>query len=241
MPKFVELWVYLSATPLFGLTATLLVYVLAQALSTRLQQAPWANPVLWSVLAIAAVLLATGVSYPTYFAGAQFIHFLLGPAVVALAWPLWERRLALRRHWRRLLLAALAGGTAASGSALALAWALDLPTEVLLSLAPKSVTAPVAMGIAEKIGGIPALGAVFAVITGMVGALSGKYLFQLLRIPATPSGWMARGFAMGTAAHGIGAARALHVNADAGAYAGLALGLQVVLASLLIPLLFRLF
>jgi predicted murein hydrolase (TIGR00659 family) len=241
MPKFVELWVYLSATPLFGLTATLVVYVLAQALSTRLQQAPWANPVLWSVLTIATVLLATGVSYPTYFAGAQFIHFLLGPAVVALAWPLWERRLALRRHWRRLLLAALAGGTAASGSALALGWALDLPTEVVLSLAPKSVTAPVAMGIAEKIGGIPALGAVFAVITGMVGALSGKYLFQLLRIPATPSGWIARGFAMGTAAHGIGAARALHVNADAGAYAGLALGLQVVLASLLIPLVFRLF
>ena len=241
MPNFVELWVYLSATPLFGLTATLVVYVLAQALSTRLQQAPWANPVLWSVLTIATVLLATGVSYPTYFAGAQFIHFLLGPAVVALAWPLWERRLALRRHWRRLLLAALAGGTAASGSALALGWALDLPTEVVLSLAPKSVTAPVAMGIAEKIGGIPALGAVFAVITGMVGALSGKYLFQLLRIPATPEGWIARGFAMGTAAHGIGAARALHVNADAGAYAGLALGLQVVLASLLIPLLFRLF
>lgn len=241
MPKFVELWVYLSATPLFGLTATLVVYVLAQALSTRLQQAPWANPVLWSVLTIATVLLATGISYPTYFAGAQFIHFLLGPAVVALAWPLWERRLALRRHWRRLLLAALAGGTAASGSALALGWALDLPTEVVLSLAPKSVTAPVAMGIAEKIGGIPALGAVFAVITGMVGALSGKYLFQLLRIPATPSGWIARGFAMGTAAHGIGAARALHVNADAGAYAGLALGLQVVLASLLIPLVFRLF
>lgn len=241
MPNFVELWVYLSATPLFGLTATLVVYVLAQALSTRLQQAPWANPVLWSVLTIATVLLATGVSYPTYFAGAQFIHFLLGPAVVALAWPLWERRLALRRHWRRLLLAALAGGTAASGSALALGWALDLPTEVVLSLAPKSVTAPVAMGIAEKIGGIPALAAVFAVITGMVGALSGKYLFQLLRIAATPQGWMARGFAMGTAAHGIGAARALHVNADAGAYAGLALGLQVVLASLLIPLLFRLF
>ena len=239
MPNFVELWVYLSATPLFGLTATLVVYVLAQALSTRLQQAPWANPVRWSVLTIATVLLATGVSYPTYFAGAQFIHFLLGPAVVALAWPLWERRAELRLRWRRLLLAALAGGTAASGSALALGWALDLPTEVVLSLAPKSVTAPVAMGIAEKIGGIPALGAVFAVITGMVGALSGKYLFQLLRIPATPHGWIARGFAMGTAAHGIGAARALHVNADAGAYAGLALGLQVVLTSLLIPLVFR--
>jgi len=241
MPKFVELWVYLSATPLFGLTATLVVYVLAQAAYARLQQAPWANPVLWTVVTLAGVLLATGVSYPTYFAGAQFIHFLLGPAVVALAWPLWQRRAELRRRWRVLLLAALAGGVAASGSALALGWALNLPADVVLSLAPKSVTAPVAMGIADKIGGIPALAAVFAVITGMVGALSGKYLFDALKIPTDPAGWMARGFALGTAAHGIGAARALQVNADAGAYAGLALGLQVLLASLLIPLVFRLF
>jgi predicted murein hydrolase (TIGR00659 family) len=241
MPKFVELWVYLSATPLFGLTATLVVYVLAQAAYARLQQAPWANPVLWTVLTMAGVLLATGVSYPTYFAGAQFIHFLLGPAVVALAWPLWERRVELKQRWGVLLLAALAGGVAASGSALALGWALGLPHEVILSLAPKSVTAPVAMGIAEKIGGIPALAAVFAVVTGMVGALSGKYLFDALKIPTHATGWRARGFALGTAAHGIGAARALQVNADAGAYAGLALGLQVILASLLMPLAFKLF
>jgi predicted murein hydrolase (TIGR00659 family) len=240
MPKFVELWVYLSATPLFGLTATLATYVSMQALYLRLNQVPWANPVLWTVVAIAGVLLATGVPYPTYFAGAQFIHFLLGPAVVALAWPLWQRRLELRQRWGRLLIAALAGGTAASASALALAWALDLPHEVLLSLAPKSVTAPVAMGIAEKIGGIPALSAVFAVLTGLVGAVSGRYLFNALRIPFTTAGWTARGFALGTAAHGLGAARALQVNADAGAYAGLALGLQVVLASLLMPLVFRL-
>lgn len=240
MPKFVELWVYLSATPLFGLTATLVTYVLAHAVYLRVNQAPWANPVLWSVSTIAAVLLITGVPYPTYFSGAQFIHFLLGPAVVALGWPLWQRRVELRQRWGRLLVASLAGGTAASGSALALGWAMDLPTDVLLSLAPKSVTAPVAMGIAEKIGGIPALSAVFAVLTGLVGALSGKYLFAALRLPYSTEGWTARGFALGTAAHGIGAARALQVNADAGAYAGLALGLQVVLASLLMPLLFRL-
>ena len=241
MPNFVELWIYLSATPLFGLTATLVVYVLAQSAYVRLRQAPWANPVLWSVLLLAAALLATGVSYPTYFAGAQFIHFLLGPAVVALAWPLWQRRDELRRRWGGLLLAALAGGIAASGSAVALGWAVGLPTDVLLSLAPKSVTAPVAMGVAEKIGGIPALAAVFAVLTGLVGALSGKYLFDALRIPVDQSGWMARGFALGTAAHGIGAARAMQVDADAGAYAALALGLQVMLASLLMPLLFALF
>ena len=111
----------------------------------------------------------------------------------------------------------------------------------MLSLAPKSVTAPVAMGIAEKIGGIPALSAVFAVLTGMIGALSGKYLFDALRIANDAAGYAARGFSLGTAAHGIGAARALHVDADAGAYAGLALGMQVVLAALLMPLMFRLF
>ncbi|WP_341908618.1 LrgB family protein [Polaromonas sp. YR568] len=240
MPKFVELWVYLSATPLFGLTATLVVYVLAQTAYARVNQAPWANPVLWTVVVLASTLLLTGVPYPTYFSGAQFIHFLLGPAVVALGWPLWQRRAELRERWGRLLIAALAGGISAGGSALLLGWAFGLPQEVTLSLAPKSVTAPVAMGIAEQIGGIPALAAVFAVMTGLVGALCGKYLFDALRIPTDADGWAARGFALGTAAHGIGAARALQVNADAGAYAGLALGLQVVLASVLIPLMFKL-
>jgi len=241
MSDFVQLWVYLSATPLFGLTATLLVYVLAQAAYLQAGQAPWANPVLWSVIALACGLVATGVSYPSYFAGAQFIHFLLGPAVVALGWPLWLRRAELRQRWHRLLLAALAGGTVAAGSSLLLGKLLGLPQELILSLVPKSVTAPVAMGIAEQIGGIPALAAVFAVITGLVGALCGKYLFAALRIPTDSEGWAARGFALGTASHGIGAARAMHVDPDAGAYAGLALGLQVVLASLLIPLAFKLF
>jgi len=240
MPRFVELWIYLSASPLFGLTATLVVYLLAQAASARLGGAPWANPVLWSVLVLAGGLLATGVDYPTYFAGAQFIHFLLGPAVVALAWPLWLRRVELRERFGRILLAGLLGGAAACVSAVLLGWAFGLPHDVVVSLAPKSVTAPVAMGISEKIGGIPALSAVFTVLTGMIGALTGKYLFDAMRVGTDPEGYAARGFALGTASHGIGAARALQVDAQAGAYAGLALGLQVVLAALLMPLAFRL-
>ncbi len=236
MNDFVQLWVYLSSTPLFGLTATLAVYTTAQAGYERFGRAAWANPVLWSVVGIGVVLVVTRTPYPSYFAGAQFVHVLLGPAVVALGWPLWQRRDELKRRAGALLLAALAGGVAAGGSAVAIGWALGLPPEVLRSLAPKSVTAPVAMGIAERIGGVPALAAVFAVLTGMVGALSAPYLFNAMRI----KDWPVRGFALGTTSHGIGAARALQVHADAGAYAGIALGLQVLLASLLLPLVLRL-
>ena len=237
MTDFVELWTYLSATPLFGLTATVLAYVLAYAFYERVNQAPWANPVLWTVVVRVVVLSLTQTAYPVYFSGAQFIHFLLGPAVVALAWPLWERRQLLRAHMGPLLLAALCGGAVAAGSAWLLGWAVGLPSQVLLSLVPKSVTAPVAMGIAEQLGGIAALAAIVAVLTGIVGAISGKYIFDALRIAP----YAVRGFALGTASHGIGAARAMQVHPDAGALAGLALALQAVLASLLLPLALRLF
>jgi predicted murein hydrolase (TIGR00659 family) len=233
--EFVQLWVYLSSSPLFGLTATLVTYSLAQAAYDRLGRVPWANPVLWSVVVIGSMLVLSGTAYQAYFAGAQFVHVLLGPAVVALAWPLWLRRAEVRRRGVALVVAALLGGAAAAASAVLAAWALDLPMDVVRSLAPKSVTAPVAMGISERIGGVPALSAVFAVLTGMVGALSAKYLFDALRIDSLA----VRGFALGTAAHGIGAARALQVDADAGAYAGIALGLQVLLASVLMPLALR--
>ena len=184
MTDFVQLWVYLASSPLFGLTATLVTYVIAASLYERMDRAPWANPVLWSIVVLGTLLVATHTPYPAYFAGAQFIHVLLGPAVVALAWPLWLRRTEIRRFGFALAIAALVGGAAAAGSAVALGYALGLPDDVVRSLAPKSVTAPVAMGIAERIGGVPALSAMFAVVTGLVGAMSAKYLFTLMRIDA---------------------------------------------------------
>jgi putative effector of murein hydrolase len=216
LQNVVQLWVYLSATPLFGLTATVSVYVLAQMMSQRLDHAPWANPVLWTVLVLSLFLTLSGTAYPTYFSGAQFIHFLLGPAVVALAWPMWQRRAQLRARAGPILLAALAGGVVTSLSAVLIGWALGLPHEVLASLAPKSATAPAAVG---------------TLFTGLTGALAARPLFQWLGIPALE----VRGFALGSISHGIGAARAMQVHPDAGAYAGLALGVQVVLASLLMP------
>jgi putative effector of murein hydrolase len=128
----------------------------------------------------------------------------------------------------------LAGSLAAVASAVGIAWALGASPATLLSLVPKSVTAPIAMGIADKIGGLPALAAVFAVTTGVVGAALGKYVLDALRI----RDWRVRGFALGVAAHGIGTARAFQVNAEAGAFAGLAFGLHGALAALLFPLLY---
>lgn len=228
MNAFVELWLYLAAQPLFGLTSTLAAYVLAHAAYDRLGQPPWANPVLWSVLMLVALLKWGDVPFESYFSGAQFIHVLLGPAVVALAWPLWQRRRELGQRPVALLVAALAGGTAAAATAVGLGWAMGLPPSLLASLAPKGTTAPVAMGLADALGGVPALAAVFAVVTGLIGAVCGKYLFDALHLRH----WAIRGFALGTASHGIGAARAWQVHPQAGAYAALALGLQVVLAGL---------
>lgn len=230
-----SLWSYLSATPLTWLTATILAYLAADAAARRLGNAPWANPVLFSVFLLAPVLWLTGTDYGTYFEGAQFIHFLLGPATVALALPLWDNRETIKRSVAAILLALLVGSLVAAGSAILLARAFALPTEVILSLAPKSTTAPVALGISEAVGGIPTLTAVLVILTGIIGAVTVTPLMNLLRI----RDWRARGFAVGVAAHGIGTARAFQVNEVAGAYAGIAMALNALLTALIVPILVR--
>ena len=235
MSGVASLWSYLSATPLTWLTATVLAYLAADAAARRLGNAPWANPVLFSVLLIAPVLWVSGTDYATYFEGAQFIHFLLGPATVALALPLWDNRDMIGRSVAPILLALLVGSLVAAGSAILLARAFALPTDVILSLAPKSTTAPVALGVSEVVGGIPTLTAVLVILTGIIGAVTVTPLMNLLGI----SDWRARGFAVGVAAHGIGTARAFQVNQIAGAYAGIAMALNALLTSLIVPVLVR--
>jgi predicted murein hydrolase (TIGR00659 family) len=229
------LWSYLATSPLIWLTTTILAYLVADGLARRLGNPPWANPVLVSVLLIAPVLWVTRTDYMTYFEGAQFIHFMLGPATVALALPLWDNRKTILSSIAPITLALLAGSVVAAGSAILLARAFGLPVEILLSLAPKSTTAPVALGISEAIGGIPALTAVLVILTGIIGAVTVTPLMNVLRI----SDWRARGFAVGVAAHGIGTARAFQVNPVAGAYAGIAMALNALLTSLIVPVLVR--
>ncbi len=227
-----ELWVYLAATPLAGLTLTLVAYALAWKCYMRCGMHPAANPVLISVALIVTALMLTRTPYQKYFDGAQFVHFLLGPAVVGLAVPLAREWGSVRRLAVPIAGALAAGSAVALLSTLVVAKMLGATPQTLLSLAPKSVTAPIAMGIAEKIGGIPALAAVFAVITGVIGAALGKYVLDAVRV----RDWRARGFALGLAAHGIGTARAFQVNAEAGTYASLAFALHGFIAAVLFPL-----
>jgi predicted murein hydrolase (TIGR00659 family) len=229
-----KIWVYLSTSPLLGLTLTLLAYRVGWWLFVSSGRSPWVNPVLIAVALLAGALLATGTGYRTYFEGAQFVHFLLGPATVALAVPLFRHVGALKRSFAAVSVSLLVGGAVAAGSAVGLAWLLGAGRDTLLALAPKSVTAPIAMGIAERIGGQPSLTAVLVILTGMVGAVVATGLLNLLRV----RDWRARGFAVGLAAHGIGTARALQVHPLAGAFAGLAMGLNGVLTAALLPLLY---
>jgi predicted murein hydrolase (TIGR00659 family) len=230
--RLADVWVYLSASPLLGLTITLLVYHGAFLLYQRSGLHPLANPVALSVMVLGGLLWATNTPYATYFEGAQFVHFLLGPATVALAVPLFEQMARLKRLWLPMLGALVVGTLSATVIAIGVAWALGASKETIASLAPKSVTAPVAMGISEKIGGLPTLTAVLVVCTGILGAASARYVLDALRI-RDPS---VRGFALGTAAHGIGTARAFLVNPEAGAFAGLAMGLCALFSAVALPL-----
>lgn len=233
MSPLADVWVYLSTTPLLGLALTLLVYHGAFLVYQRAGFNPLANPVAIAVLVLATLLWVTGTPYTTYFEGAQFVHFLLGPATVALAVPLFEQLPRLRRLWLPLLGALVAGSVAAAVTAVLVGWALGASRATLASLAPKSVTSPVAMGIAEKIGGIPSLTAVLVAATGIIGAASARSLFNAMRI-TDPT---VRGFALGTAAHGIGTARAFQVSDEMGAFAGLAMGLSALFSAVALPLL----
>lgn len=231
-PRLNDIWVYLAASPLLGLTATLLAYQLAWTIYQRARFNPLANPVAIAVAVLALVLTVTGTSYKTYFDGAQFVHFLLGPATVALAIPLYQQLPALRRDWFALLIGMLAGSAAAIATAMIVAWLLGASMVTVLSLAPKSVTSPIAMGIAEKIGGLPSLTAVMVIATGVLGSTLARSILGWMKI----TDHKIVGFALGVSAHGIGTARGFQISEEMGAFAGLAMGVSGVLTALLLPL-----
>jgi predicted murein hydrolase (TIGR00659 family) len=226
------MWVYLAATPLLFLTLTLLVYQGAYWIYRRVGLHPLLNPVAISIAVLVVLLRSTGTTYDAYFDGAKFVHFLLGPATVALAVPLYSHLDKLKRMFWPVCGAMLAGAATALASAVGIAWILGASSPTLLSIAPKSVTTPIAMGIVERLGGLPSLTAVLVVCTGIIGAVGAKFVLDALGI----TDQSVRGFALGTAAHGIGTARAFQESEEAGAFSGLAMGLAGVTTAVLFPL-----
>jgi predicted murein hydrolase (TIGR00659 family) len=222
--------------PILWLTLTIGAYAAGVALQRLCGRHPALNPTLIAIAIVATALLLLHADYPSYFVAAQPIHLLLGPAVVALAVPLYRHITLVCERAALLVAALLVGSITAIVSSVIAGWFLGLPRADLLSLAPKSATAAVSMAVAGKIGGIPAVTAVLTILTGISGAVVAPFLLNALRIhdPA------ARGFGMGLASHGIATARAFQESETAGTFSGLAMALNAVATSILAPLLVRL-
>lgn len=233
--RVTAIWVYLSQTPLLWLTMTLLVYQGASMLYRRTRMMPLLNPVLIAVAVLVGVLNTTETPYAVYFEGAQFVHFLLGPATVALAVPLYLYLDKLRQMKGAILIGLFVGSTTAIVSVIWIGYLLGLSDVIVLSLAPKSVTTPIAMGISEKIGGLPSLSAVLVIVTGILGAMLSHGFLRWINI----QDHSVQGFAIGLASHGIGTARAFQVDDEMGAFSGLAMGLNAVATAVLVPLIVR--
>jgi len=231
LPNIHEIWVYLSGSPLLALILTLAAYQVGVMIYERTQLNPLANPVLIAVTLIALSITALDMPYATYFEGAQFVHFLLGTATVSLAVPIYQALPSLRGRVLPLVAALIGGGVTSIVSAVAIARFFGADESIVGAMVVKSITAPIGMGVAERIGASPTLTAVFAVTTGILGAALARFVLDALRCRE----WWQRGFAIGIASHGIGTSRAFSVNPEAGTYAGLAMGLHGVLGAVAIP------
>lgn len=226
----------LAVSPLIWLTATLLAYGIAAKLYAWARFHPLVHPVAISVAILTALLTTTRTPYQSYFDSAQFIHFLLGPATVALAIPLYQQIQHIKDNWFTLVVAAAMGSAASITTAMGVARILGASHETIFSMAAKSVTMPIAMGITEKIGGLPSLTSAFVMLTGILGATAAQGILRRMRITDEST----CGFALGVAAHGIGAARAFEVSQRMGAFAGLAMGLSGVLTAIMLPFILKL-
>lgn len=237
MTDILDIWSYLSQSPLLWLTLTVLAYLIGDGCFRLSGRKPYVNPVLISMVLLGTLLQLTNTSYATYFEGAQFVHFLLGPATVALAVPFWSNWQRVKTSALPILAALTVGSLVAMGSGVAIGALFGLPRDVLISLIPKAATSPVAIGVSEAIGGLPTLTVPLVLLTGVIGAIVTTPLLNLLRI----RDYRGRGFATGVAAHGIGTARAFQVHGTAGAFAGIGMVLNAILTALIAPIFVQIF
>lgn len=217
----------------WSLPLTLVVFYAARKLAQKLNM-PLLNPLLVSMAVIIPLLLLTGIPYERYFQGSKILNDLLQPAVVALAFPLYEEIHQIRARWKSIITVCFIGSMTAMISGGAIALLMGAKPEIAASILPKSVTTPIAMAVAESIGGIPAISAVCVIFVGILGAVFGHSLLSLLRINTHSS----RGLAMGTASHALGTARCVEMDYQQGAFSSLALVICGIITSLTAPFVF---
>ena len=224
-------WQAVIHHPLFGIGITLGAYQLVLA---AFEKTRWIflQPVLASMLLVIGVLLSCGLSYDEYRKSTDILSILLGPATVALAVPLYLNLRRIRELFWAIFTTLVIGGVFATGLVVLLGWWFGTEHMVLMTLAPKSVTSPIAMLVAEQIGGVAALAAVFVLITGVIGAIVGPGLLSLLQVHSAE----ARGMALGMTAHAVGTSVALQEGEECGAFAALAMSLMGVGTAVFLPL-----
>ncbi|ROL64217.1 hypothetical protein BK634_29085 [Pseudomonas chlororaphis] len=222
----------LELMPMFWLALTLGAYLFSRWLYARS-----GRYLLSPLILVPALLLAIAVpmhtAYAEYAANTHWLMLVLGPVTVAFAVPIWQQRHLLMRHWSALLLGMLAGSTASIASSFGLARVLALDSSVTLSLVPRSITTPFAMPLAQDLGGVPELTAVFVMFTGVFGALLGGVLLRWLPLRSA----LARGALFGVGAHGAGVSRAREVGGEEGSVAGLVMVLTGLLNLFAAPVL----
>jgi predicted murein hydrolase (TIGR00659 family) len=230
--KLYSIWVYLQAEPLFWLTLTIGAYLVGDYFYRKSKLFPLINPVVIAIIIVSLVLLGLDVSYERYFDGAKFIHFMLGPATVALAIPIYKQFRFIQKEALSIFVSLLVGSLFAIISTFTLCKIFEINDQLLFSMLPRSATAPIAMGVSDLIGGIPSVTAIITLLTGIMGASLGTFALDLLKL----KDMSARGFGLGLAAHGLGTARAMSRNERAGVFAAVALGLNGIATAILVPL-----
>ncbi|APX94642.1 hypothetical protein BWR19_17895 [Halomonas sp. 1513] len=226
----------LLATPMLAIALTLAAFFAGGWVFTRLGRPSWCPGIMFSAMLLAAALALLGIDYADYRAGAGWLMLLLGPATVALGVPLYQQLPRIRAVWKPLLISLPPAAMLAALYAVALAWLLGASPEVLASLAPKSVTAPIAIGITEQLGGVIPLMMGGLLITGVVTTACVGLLARRLRLRDP----RVLGFVLGVNGHVIGTVRAFELGATAGAFASLGMSLTGIFSALFLPLAWRL-
>lgn len=223
---------YVTSTPLVWLIVTISAYKIGILVYQKSGKNALLQPIVIAYMIMLPILILANIPYKQYFESVSIIHFLLGPATVALALPLYKNLKLIRSYFMPIVVTLFLGGTFTILSALGILWLFDASTTTMLSMTTKSVTAPITIITAQDIGAIPSLAMGFVVITGLLGALFGSFIFKILRIKHDA----AKGFALGLISHAIGIARAVEISDKAAAFAALAMGLVGVVIAVLLPI-----